>query len=74
MFSYPEMKKLIYFVETGFGLIALIIACRTLHLATHSSDPIGVLLAGIVLLPVGTICLLFTSVAFILRDDPDIWR
>jgi hypothetical protein len=74
MFSYHELKKLIYEVETGLGIVAFVAAWFLTRNPVTASTPVCAMLPATVLVLSGFICLLFGLTTYLLRDDPDIWR
>lgn len=74
MFSYHDLKTMIYFTESGFGAIALIAAAYIQRMADMAGGRIDLFLCSMVLFLVGILCILFGYVTYLLRDDPDVWR
>mgnify|MGYP003384569974 FL=1 len=74
MFNYIELKKLIYWVETGFGVVVLLVCYHLVSSTLNTVGPISTLVSVLVLALVGVACLLFGGVTYLLREDPDVWR
>lgn len=64
-----EMKKVLYLLQTIFGVFLCYIGLQSFH----SPDPVQ-MLAGWILTGAGTGLFIFGVLTFLLRDDPDIWR
>lgn len=74
MFSYKNLKLMIYAGETMLGFILATISIYMWQLSSNCSDPFTFIIPAIIILLVGLICILFGVETYFLRDDPDIWR
>lgn len=74
MFSYVELKKLIYVIETALGVLAAALAVHLICNAHCSAEPVLLILPAGVLLAVSVATILFGSVTYLIRDDEDVWR
>lgn len=74
MFSYTEIKKLIYIIETALGVLAAAVAVHLFSAARASAEPALLMMPAGVLLIVGLTTILFGAVTYLIRDDEDVWR
>ncbi|MBY0357183.1 MAG: hypothetical protein K2W82_04210 [Candidatus Obscuribacterales bacterium] len=70
MFSYRELKKMVYIVETLLGVILYVVGATFMSARWHVFD----WLLGVILCAVGIVSVLFGITTYFLRNDPDIWR
>jgi uncharacterized membrane protein len=74
MFSYHEIKKVLYIFQSLLGVILFIIGLYSFQQTTISDNPISHVVTGIVLLVVGFILVFFGVETYLIRDDQDVWR
>lgn len=74
MISYRELRILLYAAQAVLGLFLVALACHLFTACDTIQQPISQLVSGVVLFAVGLGCALFGLEAFLLRDDPDLWR
>lgn len=74
MYSYIEIKKLIYILETALGVIAAAVAVYLFSAAKAAEEPALLMMPAGVLLIVGLTTILFGAVTYLIRDDEDVWR
>lgn len=74
MFTYHDLKALLYFSITAMGILLLAAGAYQAHLALMVADSISSIVTAVILSGVGIACILFGAETYYLRDDPDIWR
>lgn len=74
MLSYHELKKFIYIGLTALGVLFLVFSWHCFNVARAGSGDFSEGLTALILLVVGSGCLLFGIETYLLQDDPDIWR
>jgi membrane-bound ClpP family serine protease len=67
--SWHDLKKAVYVCQTIFGIMILIFA-----LNMPQSEDITNFLASIILAAVGCALIMFGTLTFFLKSDPDVWR
>jgi predicted phage tail protein len=72
-FSYSDLKKLLYVLQTAAG-IGLIVIAHFFWIASSAEANIFDQAAALVLFFMGLSCILFGVMAYHFRQDPDIWR
>ncbi len=74
MFSYRNLKLMIYIGEALLGLVLIGISAYLWKIQEISNDPLTLIIPAIIILLVGVFCVLFGVETYFFKDDPDIWR
>jgi hypothetical protein len=69
MLTYPELKKLLYVLETTFGALLLLLV----FIPAACGDPAQVAASWIEVFA-GAGLVTFGILTYFFRDDPDVWR
>ena len=73
-FSYPDFKAVLYALQSGVGVIFLLIAHGLWAGSGQSVDPASDLITCWVLSMVGLMCVFFGFTTLLLRNEQDVWR
>ena len=74
MFSFRDMKKALYILQTVMGVLLIALSLFLLGNCAHATEPVCYIVPAVVLMVVGVGCVFFGCETLLLRDDPDIWR
>ena len=73
-FSYHDLKKFLYIGLTAMGVLLICASWHCINIARTTFDGASHEITAVVLLAVGSACLLFGFETYLLKEDPDIWR
>lgn len=72
--SYHDLKKFLYIGLTAMGILLLGASWHCINIARTTLDSPSQEITAVILLAVGSACILFGFESYLLREDPDIWR
>ena len=70
MLTYAELKRILYIAQTSFGILLCVLGVHSLIATT---DPV-IMVAALMESAAGCGLIIFGSLTYILKDDPDVWR
>jgi uncharacterized membrane protein len=72
--SYPELKRILYILQTLLGFVLLAISRSQFHAPVNESEAVVNFIVSLVLFTAGCLCIVFGLDAFLLRGEPEIWK
>lgn len=72
--SYPELKKILYIGQTVLGFLFLSLAWYQFQFSFNNPDSALNFITALILVTAGFLCVLFGLDAYLLRDEPDVWK
>lgn len=73
-FSYQDVKKALYLVQTLLGINLIIVSTYLLTTTNAAIHQICQIVPAVISMIAGIACVFFGIETYMLRDDPDIWR